>query len=64
MTSVWPKLGIASVGYRNLISNNATCHTQGRGSQYNSEETIPSDSKAGEASLGHVNGTLPKRATL
>ena len=40
------------------------CHTQGQGGQYNSEESIHSKGKAGEASHGHVNGTLLEGATL
>ena len=36
------------------------CHTQGRGGQYNFEESINSDNKAEEASHGHVNGTFPE----
>ena len=40
------------------------CHTQGRGGQYSSEEPIHSDDKVGEAGHGHVNDTLPERATL
>ena len=40
------------------------CHTQGRGGQYSSEESIHLDGKAGKASHGHVNGILPEGATL
>ena len=40
------------------------CHTQGRGSQYSSEESIHTDGEAGKASHGHVNDTLPEGTTL
>ena len=44
--------------------NHAMCHTQGRGGQYSSEESIHSDGKAEEAGYGHINGTLQEGATL
>ena len=38
--------------------NHATCHSQGQGGQYSSEESIHLGGKAGEAGHGHVNDTL------
>ena len=40
------------------------CHTQGRGGQYSSEESIHSDGKVGEVGHGHVNGTLQEGFAL
>ena len=36
------------------------CHTPGREGQYSSEKSMHSESKAREASHGHINGTLPE----
>ena len=40
------------------------CHTQGRAGQYSFGESIHLNGEAREMSHGHVNGTLPKGATL